>query len=62
MNEFKHPLGNLKIKLIKFLAIMLSKTVLFFLSLFLKIDKNKSEIIISSATWAPWKEDKEFSR
>ena len=61
MNEFKHPLGNLKIKLIKFLANMLSKTVLFFLSLFLKIDKNKSEIIISSATWAPWKEDKEFN-
>ncbi len=60
MIEFKHPLGNLKISLIKFLAKSISGIILFFLSLFLRIDKKKSEIIISSAIWAPWKEDKDF--
>ena len=41
MIEFKHPLGNLKISLIKFLAKSISGIILFFLSLFLRIDKKK---------------------
>ena len=60
MNDFKHPLGNLKISFIKFVARSISETILFFLSLFLNIKREKSEIIISSAIWAPWKEDKDF--
>ncbi len=60
MIDFKHPLGNNRIKVIKFFSNTLSKIMLFFLSFFLNIDKKKSEIIISSAILAPWKEDRDF--
>lgn len=55
-----HPVGNFKIDIIKKCQHIISNTILFFLSIILKIDRNKSEIIISSAFHAPWKQDKEF--
>ena len=51
----KHPVGDYKILLIKFASKFLNRILIFFLSLILKIDKNKSEIIISNALLAPWK-------
>jgi len=55
-----HPVGNIKIKIIKFSAEYLSKFLIFFLSFFIKIDKKRSEIIISNAILAPWKFDEKF--
>ena len=60
--EFSHPLGNLKIKIVKFLGKTSSSVALSFLRFFFKIDKKSSELIISSAFHAPWKEDKEFQK
>ena len=60
MSDYIHPLGNFKINSVKFIGQVLSKTILFFLSFLFKIDKSKSEIIISSAFYAPWKDDKNF--
>jgi O-methyltransferase len=56
-----HPVGNFKIKLIKFFSKTLSFFLLNFLSIILKINKKDSELIISSAFYAPWKADKEFN-
>ncbi len=58
--DFKHPLGNLKIKFLKSLASLFSYISLIVLRIFFKIDRAKSEIIISSSFHAPWKEDTEF--
>tara|TARA_A100001015_G_scaffold210138_1_gene235440 strand:+ start:1599 stop:2357 length:759 start_codon:yes stop_codon:yes gene_type:complete len=60
MKDYKHPLGNIKIRFIKFTANAMGRIILFILSFFLKINKKKSEIIISSAIYAPWKDDIEF--
>ena len=60
MNEFKHPLGNFKIRFLKSVSKIFSYLTINFLSLFFKINKKNSEIIISSAFYAPWKEDKKF--
>tara|TARA_Y100000816_G_scaffold273606_1_gene240093 strand:+ start:2152 stop:2910 length:759 start_codon:yes stop_codon:yes gene_type:complete len=60
MKDYKHPLGNIKIRFIKFIANTIGQTILFILSFFLNINKKKSEIIISSAIYAPWKDDIEF--
>ena len=60
MSDYLHPLGNNKISIVKFFAKALSSISLFFLSFLFKIDKNKNEIIISSAFYAPWKDDKDF--
>ena len=60
MFDYKHPLGNYKISIVKFFAKTFSNIGLFFLSFLFKIDKNKNEIIISSAFYAPWKDDKNF--
>ena len=60
MFDYKHPLGNYKISIVKFFAKIFSSISLFFLSFLFKIDKNKNEIIISSAFYAPWKDDKNF--
>ena len=60
MAKFQHSLGNKKISILKFLALSFSKIALNFASLFFKIDKKKSEIIISSSFHAPWKEDTAF--
>jgi O-methyltransferase len=61
MSDYKHPLGNFKISIIKFLGKAFSSVSLFCLSFLFKIEKNESEIIISSAFYAPWKDDKEFN-
>ena len=58
--DFKHPLGNMRINFLKSLANLFSYISLIFLRLFFKIDRTKSEIIISSSFHAPWKEDIEF--
>tara|TARA_B100000470_G_C19760936_1_gene378307 strand:+ start:598 stop:1356 length:759 start_codon:yes stop_codon:yes gene_type:complete len=60
MFDYKHPLGNYKISIVKSLAKAFSNISLFFLSFLFKIDKNKNEIIISSAFYAPWKDDRNF--
>lgn len=58
--EYQHPLGNFKIRFVKFLAVLLSNVSITILKFFFKIDKNSSELIISSAFYAPWKEDVDF--
>ena len=60
MFDYKHPLGNYKISIVKSFAKAFSNISLFFLSFLFKIDKNKSEIIISSAFYAPWKDYRNF--
>lgn len=60
MRENIHPLGNLKIKFIKSCSKLVSNIFLLILSLFFRINRNNSEVIISSAFFAPWKEDKKF--
>ena len=60
MFDYKHPLGNYKISIVKSLAKAFSNISLFFLSFLFKIDKSKNEIIISSAFYAPWKDDRNF--
>jgi len=62
MNEFKHPLGNLKIRFLKSVSKIFSYLAINFLSFFFKINKKNSEIIISSSFYAPWKEDKKFHK
>jgi len=56
-----HPIGNLKISIIKNCAKFLNFLIFSILSLFLKINTKKNEIIISTALSAPWKEDETFS-
>jgi len=58
--EYQHPLGNFKIRFVKFLAKLLNNVSITILRFFFKIDKNSSELIISSAFYAPWKEDIDF--
>ena len=60
MFEYKHPLGNFKIKILKFASKIFSIVSINILKFFFKIDKKNSEIIISSSFYAPWKDDKKF--
>jgi len=55
-----HVHGNKKIFFIKNCAKILNYLILLILSFFLKINRSKNEIIISSAFHAPWKEDQNF--
>ncbi len=59
MKNIKHPYGNLKISFLKFLKKFLMNIIKFFANFFCKFDAF-DEIIISSATHAPWRKDKEF--
>tara|TARA_Y100001958_G_C21210537_1_gene536295 strand:- start:1010 stop:1759 length:750 start_codon:yes stop_codon:yes gene_type:complete len=59
MKNIKHPYGNKKSFLIKFFKILIQNIIRFFVNFFCKLDKD-DEIIISSATHAPWKKDREF--
>jgi len=59
MKNIKHPYGNKKSFLLKFIKDLIQKTVKFFVNFFCKLDEN-DEIIISSATHAPWKKDLDF--
>lgn len=58
--EYRHPLGNFKIRFVKFLASSLNYFSITILRFFFKIDKNSSELIISSAFHAPWKDDIDY--
>ena len=55
-----HPVGNKKIYILKKIEKILGQIILFFLYIFLRVNRKYSEIIISSAFYAPWKEDKFF--
>ncbi len=59
MKKFKHPYGNIKSFLLKFLKSSIEKILKFFVNFICRLDIN-DEIIISSATHAPWKKDKKF--
>ncbi len=56
-----HVVGNNKIFFIKKSAKILSYIVLLILSFFLKINRKNSELIISTAFYAPWKDNKDFT-
>jgi len=62
MKKIIHPVGNKKILVLKKLSILLNKILIFFVSLFLSINKSETEIIISNAFYAPWKVDKRFKK
>ena len=61
MSDFKHPLGNTKIRFLKSLSKIVSYLSTFLLSIFFKINKKNSELIISSSFYAPWKDDRKFA-
>ena len=54
-----HAYGNTKIKILKNFKRFIEYSILFFLSFFYKFNKTQ-KIIISSAMYAPWKDDKKF--
>ena len=54
-----HVYGNTKIKILKNFKKLIEGSILFFLSFFYKFHKNQ-KIIISSAMYAPWKDDEKF--
>ena len=60
MKKIKHPYGNTKSFLLKFLKNLIGKILKFFVNFICRLDNN-DEIIISSATHAPWKKDKKFN-
>ncbi len=60
MKKIKHPYGNIKSFLLKFLKNLIEKILKFFVNFICRLDNN-DEIIISSATHAPWKKDKKFN-
>ena len=59
--SINHVVGNNKIFFIKKSAKLLSYVVLLFLSFFLKINRKNSDLIISTAFYAPWKDNKDFT-
>ena len=61
MKNIKHPYGNKKSIILKSFKIFLQKLIRFFVNFFCKLDEH-DEIIISSATHAPWLKDKEFKQ
>jgi len=61
MNQIKHPHGNFKSFILKTFKKFLQKFIRFFVNLFCKLE-SYDEIIISSATHAPWKKDKSFNQ
>ena len=54
-----HVYGNTKIKILKNFKKLIEYSILFFLSFFYKFNKTQ-KIIISSAMYAPWKDDEKF--
>ena len=59
--SINHVVGNNKIFFIKKSAKLLSYVVLLILSFFLKINRKNSDLIISTAFYAPWKDNKDFT-
>ena len=60
--KIRHPHGNIKIAFIKSIANFISKSIFSILKFFLDIDAKSNEIIISRATYAPWKVDNSFAK
>lgn len=60
MKKIKHPHGNIRSFSLKFVKNSIEKLTRFLVSFICKLDHN-DEIIISTATHAPWKKDKNFS-
>ena len=58
--NIRHPHGNIKIAFIKGIANFISKLIFLVLKIFLDMDARSNEIIISRATYAPWKTDNIF--
>tara|TARA_Y100000768_G_C23984523_1_gene687911 strand:+ start:38 stop:787 length:750 start_codon:yes stop_codon:yes gene_type:complete len=59
MTTFKHPYGNFRSFLLKFIKDLIEKILKFFVNLVCKLD-NDDKIIISAATHVPWQKDKDF--
>tara|TARA_Y100000768_G_scaffold388801_1_gene387312 strand:+ start:78 stop:827 length:750 start_codon:yes stop_codon:yes gene_type:complete len=59
MKTIKHPYGNFRSFLLKSIKNLLEKILRFVVNFICKLE-NDDKIIISSATHAPWKKDKEF--
>tara|TARA_B100001027_G_scaffold192178_1_gene146865 strand:- start:1642 stop:2391 length:750 start_codon:yes stop_codon:yes gene_type:complete len=59
MKKIRHPYGNKKSFFLKFFKKIIQNMIRFFVNIFCKLDDN-DEIIISPATHAPWRKDKEF--
>lgn len=59
MTNIKHPHGNIRSLILKSNKSILQKIIRFFTSFFCKLNDD-DEIIISSATHAPWKKDISF--
>ena len=59
MKKIEHPYGNTKSFILKFTKKIIQNVIRFFVNIICKLDKD-DEIIISSATHAPWKRDNEF--
>lgn len=59
--EIEHVHGNIRIKLAKFLSRQFTKILFIVFKIFFpKVKTSVSEILISRATYAPWKNDKKF--
>ena len=59
MKTIKHPHGKIRSFFLKSSKDLIEKIIKFFVNLICKLD-NDDKIIISSATHAPWKKDKDF--
>ncbi len=59
MKKIKHPHGNIRSFFLKFIKNLIQETIRLIVNCVCKLDSN-DEIIISSATHAPWKKDKKF--
>ena len=60
-NSIQHVHGNIKIKSINILSVFFTNILLFIFKFFFpSADKKINEILISRATYAPWKFNKEF--
>ena len=59
--SIKHVHGNSRISITKFFSRLISKTIFLFFKLFFpKIDSTRNDILISRATYAPWKNDRKY--
>ena len=59
--KIKHVHGNIKIYIIKFFSKLLSRILFLFFKLFCpNVDFKTNDILISRATYSPWKADKKY--
>lgn len=60
LHKINHPVGNLRVGIIKNIAFFLEWILFKFLSIFLKLKVKENQIVISRSIYAPWKKDKQF--